>query len=80
MEVLTNDKQLDAYLSEAYITPEKPILIDQYLSHATELDVDAVSDGKDVLVGAIMEHLEEAGIHSGDSTCLYPLKIFLKRY
>ena len=72
MEVLTNDKQLDAYLSEAYITPEKPILIDQYLSHATELDVDAVSDGKEVLVGAVMEHLEEAGIHSGDSTCFIP--------
>ncbi|CAI8256555.1 MAG: Carbamoyl-phosphate synthase large chain [Methanobacteriota archaeon] len=72
MEVLTNDKQLNAYLSEAYITPEKPILVDQYLSHAIELDVDAVSDGKEVLVGAIMEHLEEAGIHSGDSTCFIP--------
>ena len=72
MEVLTNDKQLDAYLSEAYITPEKPILVDQYLSHAIELDVDAVSDGKEVLVGAVMEHLEEAGIHSGDSTCFIP--------
>ena len=72
MEVLTNEKQLNAYLSEAYITPEKPILVDQYLSHAIELDVDAVSDGKDVLVGAIMEHLEEAGIHSGDSTCFIP--------
>jgi len=72
MEVLTNEKQLNAYLSEAYITPEKPILVDQYLSHAIELDVDAVSDGKEVLVGAIMEHLEEAGIHSGDSTCFIP--------
>jgi carbamoyl-phosphate synthase large subunit len=72
MEVLTNERQLNAYLSEAYITPEKPILVDQYLSHATELDVDAVSDGKEVLVGAIMEHLEEAGIHSGDSTCFIP--------
>jgi len=72
MEVLTNEKQLNAYLSEAYITPEKPILVDQYLSHAIELDVDAVSDGEEVLVGAIMEHLEEAGIHSGDSTCFIP--------
>ena len=47
-------------------------MVDQYLSHAIELDVDAVSDGKEVLVGAIMEHLEEAGIHSGDSTCFIP--------
>jgi carbamoyl-phosphate synthase large subunit len=47
-------------------------LIDDYLGHATEIDVDAVCDGEDVLIGAIMEHLEEAGIHSGDSTCFIP--------
>ena len=72
MEILTNDTQLDAYMSEAYIAPDKPLLADEYLGHAIELDVDAVSDGDQVLIGAIMEHLEEAGIHSGDSTCFIP--------
>jgi len=72
MEILTNEVQLEAYLDEAYIAPDKPLLIDEYLGHATELDVDAASDGEQVLVGAIMEHLEEAGIHSGDSTCFIP--------
>ena len=46
--------------------------MDEYLGHAIELDVDAASDGKEVLIGAVMEHLEEAGIHSGDSTCFIP--------
>ncbi len=72
MEILSNDNQLDAYLSEAYLAPDKPLLVDEYLGHATEIDVDAASDGKEVLVGAVMEHLEEAGIHSGDSTCFIP--------
>lgn len=72
MEILSNESQLDAYLKEAYLTPDKPLLVDEYLGHATELDVDAAADGKEVLVGAIMEHLEEAGIHSGDSTCFIP--------
>ena len=72
MEILTNDSQLEAYMSEAYIAPDKPLLADEYLGHAIELDVDAVSDGQQVLIGAIMEHLEEAGIHSGDSTCFIP--------
>ncbi len=72
MEILSNDEQVDAYLEEAYLAPDKPLLIDEYLGHATELDVDAAADGEQVLVGAIMEHLEEAGIHSGDSTCFIP--------
>tara|TARA_B100000925_G_scaffold37828_1_gene24790 strand:+ start:2454 stop:5798 length:3345 start_codon:yes stop_codon:yes gene_type:complete len=72
MEILSNDNQLEAYLTEAYLAPDKPLLVDEYLGHATEIDVDAASDGKDVLIGAIMEHLEEAGIHSGDSTCFIP--------
>ena len=72
MEILSNQEQLDAYLKEAYLAPDKPLLVDEYLGHATELDVDAACDGKQVLVGAIMEHLEEAGIHSGDSTCFIP--------
>ncbi|DAC56583.1 MAG TPA: carbamoyl-phosphate synthase large subunit, partial [Candidatus Poseidoniaceae archaeon] len=72
MEILSNDVQLEAYLTEAYLAPDKPLLVDEYLGHATEIDVDAASDGKDVLIGAVMEHLEEAGIHSGDSTCFIP--------
>ena len=72
MEILSNDNQVEAYLTEAYLAPDKPLLVDEYLGHATEIDVDAASDGKDVLIGAIMEHLEEAGIHSGDSTCFIP--------
>ncbi len=72
MEILSTDEQVNAYLEEAYLAPDKPLLIDEYLGHATELDVDAAADGEQVLVGAIMEHLEEAGIHSGDSTCFIP--------
>ncbi len=72
MEILTSDEQLDAYMQEAFLAPDKPLLADEYLGHAIELDVDAVSDGTEVLIGAIMEHLEEAGIHSGDSTCFIP--------
>ena len=72
MEILANDKQLDAYLEEAYLAPDKPLLVDEYLGHAIELDVDAAADGENVLIGAVMEHLEEAGIHSGDSTCFIP--------
>ena len=72
MEVLADSKQLEAYMSEAYVAPEKPLLVDEYLGNAIELDVDAVCDGHEVLIGAVMEHLEEAGIHSGDSTCFIP--------
>ncbi|MBD38900.1 MAG: carbamoyl phosphate synthase large subunit [Euryarchaeota archaeon] len=72
MEILSNQTQLDAYLAEAFFAPDRPLLVDEYLGHATELDVDAACDGHEVLVGAVMEHLEEAGIHSGDSTCFIP--------
>tara|TARA_B100000959_G_scaffold148598_1_gene155943 strand:- start:9272 stop:12640 length:3369 start_codon:yes stop_codon:yes gene_type:complete len=72
MEILANYKQLESYMRDAYLSSDRPLLIDKYLGNAMELDVDAVCDGEDVLVGAIMEHLEEAGIHSGDSTCFIP--------
>jgi carbamoyl-phosphate synthase large subunit len=72
MEILSNDRQLAAYMEEAFLSPDRPLLVDEYLGNATELDVDAVCDGSEVLIGAIMEHLEEAGIHSGDSTCFIP--------
>jgi carbamoyl-phosphate synthase large subunit len=74
MEVLSDHQQLEAYLKEAYLAPDKPLLVDEYLGHAIELDVDAVCDGQEVLIGAVMEHLEEAGIHSGDSTCFIPVQ------
>ena len=73
MEVVYGDDELREYVEEAVrVSPEKPILIDSFLAGAVELDVDAVSDGEDVLIGGIMEHVETAGIHSGDSACVIP--------
>jgi carbamoyl-phosphate synthase large subunit len=66
-------------MKEAFLSPERPLLVDEYLGNAIELDVDAVCDGDEVLIGAIMEHLEEAGIHSGDSTCFIPPQNVSKR-
>jgi carbamoyl-phosphate synthase large subunit len=64
---------LDRYMREAVrVSPDHPVLIDDFLEGAVEIDCDAVSDGTDVLIGAIMEHIEEAGIHSGDSACVIP--------
>ncbi|ATZ60980.2 MAG: carbamoyl-phosphate synthase large subunit [Methanosarcinales archaeon Met12] len=73
MEIVYDEKDLDRYVREAVkVSHEHPVLIDSFLRGATEIDVDAVSDGKNVLIGAIMEHIEEAGIHSGDSACVIP--------
>ena len=73
MEIVYDEKALEVYMREAVrVSPEHPILIDDFLQDAVEIDVDAVSDGQDVLIGAIMEHIEEAGIHSGDSACIIP--------
>jgi carbamoyl-phosphate synthase large subunit len=73
MQIVDNDKELTAYMNEAVdVSPEHPVLIDKYLANAIELDVDALCDGKDVFVAAIMEHIEEAGVHSGDSACVIP--------
>jgi carbamoyl-phosphate synthase large subunit len=73
MEIVHDTAQLDRYINEAVVVSGKsPVLIDSYLSDATEVDVDALSDGKDVFVCGIMEHIEEAGIHSGDSACSLP--------
>ena len=62
----------DWLLREALISDEEPVLLDKFLEGALEIDVDAVADGETVMVGAVMEHIEEAGIHSGDSTCVIP--------
>jgi carbamoyl-phosphate synthase large subunit len=73
MEVVYDDGDLETYLREAVqASNERPVLIDRFLRDASEVDVDVVSDGKDVIVGGVMEHIEEAGIHSGDSACALP--------
>jgi carbamoyl-phosphate synthase large subunit len=73
MEIVYDEAGLDVYMREAVrVSHEHPVLIDDFLQNAVEIDVDAVCDGTDVLIGAIMEHIEEAGIHSGDSACMIP--------
>lgn len=73
MEIVYDEAGLDLYMREAVrVSHEHPVLIDDFLQNAVEIDVDAVCDGTDVLIGAIMEHIEEAGIHSGDSACMIP--------
>ena len=73
MEIVYDRTDLERYMREAVrVSPEHPILIDDFIEGAVEIDVDAVCDGRDVLIGAIMEHIEEAGVHSGDSACVIP--------
>jgi carbamoyl-phosphate synthase large subunit len=73
MEIVYDQDALEAYIRRAVkASPEHPILIDKFLQDAIEVDVDAVSDGTDVVVGGVMQHIEEAGIHSGDSACTLP--------
>ena len=73
MEIVYNDEELETYMTEAVkVSNESPVLLDHFLNKAIEVDVDAVSDGKDVLIGGIMEHIEQAGVHSGDSSCSIP--------
>lgn len=73
MEIVYSEKILEKYITSAVqVSFEHPILIDRFLEGAMEIDVDAICDGEDVFIGAIMEHIEEAGIHSGDSACAIP--------
>ncbi len=73
MKIVYNEKELEEYFNLAVLaSPDHPVLIDQFLEDAFELDVDAISDGKKTIIGGIMEHIEEAGIHSGDSSCVLP--------
>lgn len=73
MEICYNSDAVREYMKKAVdVSPEHPVLIDRFLEDAFEFDVDAVSDGKEVFIGGIMEHIEEAGIHSGDSACVIP--------
>jgi len=73
MEIVHDEIELESYMKEAVrVSRNHPVLIDSFLQNAIELDVDAVCDGEDVLIGGIMEHIEEAGVHSGDSACVIP--------
>ena len=73
MEIVHEKNQLKKFINEAFKASEKnPILIDKFINNAMEIDVDAISDGKEVFVAGIMQHIEEAGIHSGDSACCLP--------
>lgn len=73
MEVVYDDENLKSYMQAAVgVTPDRPILIDRFLNHATECEADAISDGTNAFVPAVMEHIELAGVHSGDSACIIP--------
>ncbi len=75
MEVVYNDENLISYMEAAIgVTPDRPILIDRFLNHALECEADAISDGTHAFVPAVMEHIELAGVHSGDSACIIPSK------
>ncbi len=73
MEIVFDDDSLEAYMRQAVqVSPNLPVLIDKFLEDAVEVDVDAICDGTDVVIGGVMEHIEQAGIHSGDSACSLP--------
>ncbi len=73
MELVYNEEDLRRYMTTAIdITPDRPVLVDRFLEDAIEVDVDCISDGETTVLGAIMEHIEQAGIHSGDSACVIP--------
>lgn len=73
MEIVYNEKELRRYMSEAVsVSNDSPVLLDRFLDDAIEVDVDAICDGENVLIGGIMQHIEQAGIHSGDSACSLP--------
>ncbi len=73
MQIVYDDEDLATYMKEAVrVSPEHPILVDKFLEDALEIDVDAIADGERVVVGGVMEHVEKAGIHSGDSACALP--------
>ncbi len=75
MEIVHDDEMMRVYMSAAVgVTPDRPILIDRFLNHAIECEADAISDGTNCFVPAVMEHIELAGVHSGDSACILPAK------
>src|SRR5439155_1458796 len=73
MQIVYGEDELDGFMTKAAAaSPSHPVFVDRFLESAVEVDVDAVCDGREVLIGAVMEHIEEAGVHSGDSTCVVP--------
>ncbi len=73
MEIVHEQRDLERYMREAVkVSNDSPVLLDRFLNDAIEVDVDAVCDGTDVVIGGIMEHIEQAGVHSGDSACSLP--------
>ncbi|MFC1624014.1 carbamoyl-phosphate synthase large subunit [Candidatus Omnitrophota bacterium] len=81
MEIVYDEDMLKSYVTAAVdVSPDRPILIDKFLEDAIEVEADAVSDGEDVYIPSIMEHIEEAGIHSGDSACVIPPKTIPKKH
>ena len=73
MEIVHEQSELERYMREAIkVSNDSPVLLDRFLNDATEVDVDAVSDGEEVIIGGVMEHIEQAGVHSGDSACSLP--------
>jgi len=79
MEIVYDENQLEEYVAiAAKASPEHPVLVDKFLEDAIEIDVDAIGDGEQIVIGAIMEHIEEAGIHSGDSACVIPTRSIKK--
>src|SRR5690606_15847229 len=73
MEIVHGDKDLERYMREAVrVSDKSPVLLDRFLNDAVEVDVDCISDGENTMIGGIMEHIEQAGVHSGDSACSLP--------
>jgi carbamoyl-phosphate synthase large subunit len=73
MEIVHEPADLERYMREAVkVSNDSPVLLDRFLNDAIEVDVDCISDGKDVVIGGIMQHIEQAGVHSGDSACSLP--------
>src|SRR5256884_5683572 len=73
MEIVHGEEDLARFMERAVrVSKAHPVLVDRYLSHATEIDVDVVADGKDIFIGGIQEHIQAAGIHSGDAPCVLP--------
>ena len=73
MMIVYSDQELRHYMQDAVdASPERPILVDRFLERAIEIDVDCISDGDTTVIGAVMQHIEPAGIHSGDSACSIP--------
>ena len=80
MEIVQDEKDLKQYFLEAVkVSNESPVLLDCFLNDAIEVDVDCLFDGKDLFIGGIMEHIERAGVHSGDSACCIPPFSLIKR-